>query len=244
MKLLKPTLLTTALPAALATTLAVTGALFSATAAADSGLPRAELERLLASAADYGVSHFQEIDVEDGRRLDVEGWSNTGSRANLTLDIASGNLLRQQYRDGTAPAWSLGSADIDAALDRAEAGGIRDITSLEVDRRGNIEIDGLAGNGRELELSFHRDQLQGGAGTGTNTGTGTPTNNANQHPTLKRSELAAALNSAQQAGIARIGEVDVNRRTIEIDGVDRGGHPLEVRLARDSYQVLAVELGD
>lgn len=140
-------------------TLTLTGAM-ATTALADDGATRADIDRMLKSAQDYGFTHFDEFGVDDGDQFEVEGWGEDGSRLDVDMSMSDGSVLREQKRQSEVPDWSLSSDEVSKALDGAQEAGLEHIGSLDVDRMGQIEIEGYDAQFQELELRMNRETFE------------------------------------------------------------------------------------
>jgi|GEM_PF-2330190 len=146
-------------------TLALSGALLvplATTAMADESSPRDRFDSMTQAASDYGFDRFNELSIDDGNRFEAEGWHNDGTRLDVDLSLDDGSVLREQ-RNATqsqAPEWSLSAEDVGKALDSAQASGIVQISSIDADGYGHIEVEGYDDQHRELELNLARDSFE------------------------------------------------------------------------------------
>ena len=56
--------------------------------------------------------------------------------------------------------WGMEASQVQQAIDRGVAEGMVRFDELEVNSRGQIELDGYNANGREIELKFMLSDLQ------------------------------------------------------------------------------------
>ncbi|MBB3139584.1 PepSY domain-containing protein [Halomonas organivorans] len=123
------------------------------TAMADDGsLTQDDLLRLLDGAEAYGFSHYEEFDLDDGHRLELEGWRDDGWRLEVDMRTEDGNLLHEAQRQSQIPDWSLTGDQLRQALANAHRAGLQRFSTLDVDDGGTIEIEGRDADDREIEL--------------------------------------------------------------------------------------------
>ncbi|WP_136249043.1 hypothetical protein [Halomonas borealis] len=128
------------------------------TALADGGgLNQDDLLRLLDGADAYGFSHYAELDLDDGQRLELEGWRDDGWRLEVDMQTEDGTLLHETQRRDEIPDWSLTGDQLRQALANAQRAGLQRFSTLDVDEFEDIEIEGLDGNGREIELRLDHE---------------------------------------------------------------------------------------
>ncbi len=120
--------------------------------AADQGLTQDELSSLLDSAQQYGFTHFEEISVDDGNELELEGWREDGWKLEVDMNIASGDTIKEEQRQDQIPDWGLSFDEVNKALDSAMGEGLQRFESLEVESSGSIEIEGYNDQNQEIEI--------------------------------------------------------------------------------------------
>lgn len=129
----------------------------STMANADSSASRADIERLLQDAKSYGFTRFEELEVDDEDRFDVEGWREDGWHLDIDLSLNDSRILKEQQRKSETPHWSLSHDEVIQALDAAQQSELNEISSIEVDCTGRIEIEGYNSQHQEIELYIDRN---------------------------------------------------------------------------------------
>ncbi|MBY5929399.1 hypothetical protein KUV86_09790 [Halomonas sp. DP8Y7-3] len=137
--------------------LTLTGAFATSALADDRGISREELDRLLTSTGEYGFASYDELGVDDGHRFEAEGWRDDGWRLDVDMSLDDASILREQQREGQLPEWSLSGDEVSQALDAAQQAGLELFGSLDVDRMGDIEIEGYDAQHQEIEIRLDRD---------------------------------------------------------------------------------------
>ena len=128
------------------------------TALADGGgLSQDDLMRLLDGADAYGFSHYAELDLDDDKRLELEGWRDDGWELEVDMRVEDGTLLHEAQARSQIPDWSLTGDQLRQALANAHRNGLQRFSTLDVDGVDDIEVEGLDGDGRELELTLDHD---------------------------------------------------------------------------------------
>jgi len=141
-------------------TLTLTGAMATTALADDGSVSREQLDTLLQSAGEYGFTHFDEFGVDDGNRFEVEGWRDDGWQLDIDMQLSGGSVIREEQRKSEIPDWSLSGDDVTRALDSAQASGLQQFGSFDVDRTGDIEIEGYDDQQREVEVRMTRDTFE------------------------------------------------------------------------------------
>lgn len=127
--------------------------------------------------------------------------------------------------------------DIDSLLRSAEEYGFSQFEEFSVDDDGQFEVEGWRDDGWQLDVdmaindsSILREQQR-----------------RSETPdwSLSADDIDRALDSAQQAGIEHIASLDVDPMgRVEVEGYDERFRELEVRLNRETFEVLGVEHDD
>ncbi len=131
---------------------AFSGGLSSLALADDGSVTFAELDSLLASAGQHGLTAFEEIAVENGGRIEMEGWRDDGWQLDVELLQSDGSLTREAQQRSDIPDWSLAGSDVEQALSVAQRSGLQRFESLDVDKSGHLDIEGYDNQHREIEL--------------------------------------------------------------------------------------------
>ncbi|TVP52595.1 MAG: PepSY domain-containing protein [Halomonas sp.] len=118
------------------------------------------IDDILAHAADYGFSHYEEIKVKSRGRAEVEGWLDDEWYADVEFAIDDGETLKEERKRLVSGAWGMSEEDVRQALNVAQAEGMAEFEEIEIDKSGMIDIEGRDENGRELEISLRQGSDQ------------------------------------------------------------------------------------
>ncbi|MCH8543923.1 MAG: PepSY domain-containing protein [Alcanivorax sp.] len=135
----------------------------------------------------------------------------------------------------TARADTLPVATFKSMIAHADDYGFSHYTEIEVEDDGAIEVEGWISEGWQAKVDFAAD--------------GTPVREERQQKNdgprgITLDQLHAAIDTATNEGMARIEQVDVDRRNvIEVEGKDAEGQDLEIRINADTGEVTGVERG-
>lgn len=138
---------------------AFSGGLATTALADDGGLAHSELDSLLERASQYGFSHYEEISLDDGTRLELEGWRDDGWQLDVDMLIEDGSLVHEEQRKSQIPDWSLTADEVNQALANARDAGLQRFEQLDVDEDGHLEIEGHDAQNREIELRLNSADL-------------------------------------------------------------------------------------
>ncbi|PRY68240.1 PepSY domain-containing protein [Halomonas ventosae] len=127
--------------------------------AADDHLATERLDEVLAQAGDFGFQTYEEIEVKNRDRVEVEGWLDDEWQAEVRFDLASGESLKEERKRRDDGAWGLSEAEVRDAMALAVAEGMTEFEELQVDRDGRVEIEGVDADGRELEVRSRGGEL-------------------------------------------------------------------------------------
>lgn len=119
---------------------------------ADESLPVERFDEVLQHAEQYGFIMLDEIEIDDGGRVEIEGWLEDQWRAEVTLSLEDGQTLREDRRRLERDAWGMSFDEARKALAAASDEGLVELESLDVDVSGRIEIEGRDADGREIEV--------------------------------------------------------------------------------------------
>lgn len=131
---------------------AFSGGLSSVALADDGSVSFAELDSLLASAGQHGFTAYEEIAVEDGGRIEMEGWRDDGWQLDVEMLLSDGSLTREAQQRSDIPQWNLAGSDVEQALNVARQSGLQRFESLDVDESGHLDIEGYDNQHREIDL--------------------------------------------------------------------------------------------
>ena len=125
-----------------------TSALLLAAAAgsvqADDALAMDRIDDVLNHANDYGFSHYEEISIESSNRVEVEGWLDEEWYADVDFSLDNGETLQEQRERQITGAWGMSEDDIRQALDVASQEGMVEFESLDINKNGIIDVEGLS----------------------------------------------------------------------------------------------------
>lgn len=152
----------------------------------------------------------------------------------LTLGLATLTLT------GAMAAMADGGAsraEINEMLQKSEEYGITSFDDFSVDDGNEFEVEGWKADGTRLDIdlsmtdgSVLREQQR-----------------QSEVPvwSLSGADVAKALDAAQKAGIEHIAGLDVDRMgSIEVEGYDNQFQEIELRMKRDTFEVLNVRHDD
>lgn len=128
------------------------GAGAAQTVYADESLSVERFDEVLQHAEQYGFVMLNEIEVDDGRSVEIEGWLEDQWRAEVTLSMEDGQSLREDRRRLEKEAWGMSFDEARKAIAAAGSEGLVELESLDVDASGRIEIEGHDADGREIEV--------------------------------------------------------------------------------------------
>ncbi|MHA3027029.1 hypothetical protein [Chromohalobacter israelensis] len=137
----------------------LSGGLSTAVMADDGSLSPGELESLLATAGEHGVTHYDDVAIDDGNRLEVEGWRDDGWQLDLDMLIRDGSLVHEKRHKDTTPDWSLNGEELRQALDNARDAGMQRFAELDVDEQGHVDIEGYDAQNEEIDIRLERNGL-------------------------------------------------------------------------------------
>lgn len=114
--------------------------------------------RLNSILNDNGFTHVTEIEWESSDRIEIEGFTDDGWF--VEQRFSSNNEIERDEREKlVTPAWGLEPAQVQNILERGIAEGMVRFDELEVNSRGQIELEGYNNNGREIEIKLMLSEL-------------------------------------------------------------------------------------
>ena len=122
-----------------------------------------EAKRAVQIGADYGITHFHSIELDDDygiadSRIEIEGWVD--SEWYVELDVnADGSIQKEQRRKRTDGPWGLSAQQALSYIDASVNEGMQQIEEISADARGDIEVEGSNTSGQELEIDFRTDSM-------------------------------------------------------------------------------------
>jgi hypothetical protein len=138
---------------------ALSGGLATTAMADDGSLSDSQLDRLLEHASQYGFTQYEEISLDDGERVEIEGWRDDGWRLEVDMLATSGELVHEEQRKSQIPDWSLSGDELRQALASAREAGLQRFGQLDVDDNGHLEIEGYDTQDREVEIRMNRNDF-------------------------------------------------------------------------------------
>ncbi|MCG7601273.1 PepSY domain-containing protein [Halomonas sp. McH1-25] len=138
---------------------ALSGGLATTVMADDGTLSDSQLDRILERASQYGFAQYEEISLDDGERVEIEGWRDDGWHLDVDMLATSGELVHEEQRKSQIPGWSLSGDELRQALASAREAGLQRFGQLDVDDNGHLEIEGYDTHNREVEIRMNRNDF-------------------------------------------------------------------------------------
>ncbi len=133
----------------------LTSIVLTATLAAPLALAEVDIDKVddaLKTAEQYGFSHYTEIEFEEGGKVEVEGWIDDSTDAEV--DFAADGTVSSEDKEAREGGPKGVSADtIRYAVETARTKGVTSIESISSEQAGEVEIEGKAGDGKAVELN-------------------------------------------------------------------------------------------
>lgn len=107
---------------------------------------------------DYGFTHVTEVDWKSNDRVEVEGFARDNMRSEVTFN-ADGRVHEEEHERYTRDAWGLDLSQLQAAIDAGKDSGIRRFDEIDVNSRGEVDVEGYDENGRDVEIRLQLDDL-------------------------------------------------------------------------------------
>ncbi|MFI0473680.1 PepSY domain-containing protein [Halomonas sp. HMF6819] len=130
--------------------------LVATTAAQADRLPLERLDEVLNYTANYGFTHLEELSVDDGRRIEAEGWLDEEWFADVEFSLDSGESLSEERERLVSGAWGMSEDDIRQAFEMARQEGMTAFEEIDISRSGIIDIEGESDDGRDIEISVRQ----------------------------------------------------------------------------------------
>ncbi|WP_421621220.1 hypothetical protein [Alkalilimnicola ehrlichii] len=130
---------------------AVTTLLLAGAAQADY-LPADRIDEILRHGSEIGFSHYEEIEAKSRSRVELEGWLDNETYAEVVLSLADGTILQEERKRLITGAWGMSDQDVRQAFDLAIAEGMVEFEEIDIDKQGMIEVEGRDSRGRDLEV--------------------------------------------------------------------------------------------
>nr|WP_228632961.1 PepSY domain-containing protein [Halomonas sp.] len=135
-------------------------AMFAAGSAQADYLPIDRIDDVLNTAASYGFTHYEEIEIKSRERAEVEGWLDDEWYADVEFALDSGETVKEERKRLITGAWGMSEEDVRQALAVAQAEGMTDFEQIDIDKSGMIEVEGRDQDGRELEIKLRQGSDQ------------------------------------------------------------------------------------
>ena len=119
-----------------------------------------DAERALQAANDYGISRFHSIEFDDDDHdpIEVEGWLDSDWFVELDMST-DGTIAREQRRQTRGEPAGLTADEVRGYLQAAREQGMQHVEEINVNSRGDVEVEGEDQNGRDLEVEFRGGDL-------------------------------------------------------------------------------------
>ncbi|GAA3954161.1 PepSY domain-containing protein [Allohahella marinimesophila] len=132
-------------------TVALTTAILAPMAQAEIEIDR--IEDALKAAEDYGFKHYTEIEFEDSGNIEIEGWVDDSTEAEVDLS-AEGKVSNEDRKNSDGGPTGATIEDIRQAIDTAKAQGMTKVEDITSEKAGEVEIEGEKSDGEDLELNL------------------------------------------------------------------------------------------
>ncbi|MFA9460426.1 hypothetical protein [Thiohalorhabdus methylotrophus] len=135
----------------------ITGLAFAAALSLPAGAHAAgsmeDLDRNLASAQEYGITQFTELDFEDNGAVEVEGWLDDQWHAEVRIENSGevGHEEREKRVDGP---WGMTAEQVRQLAEKATQKGVTKLEEIQMTPNGYVEVEGDDDRGEELDLRF------------------------------------------------------------------------------------------
>ncbi|MGX5913992.1 hypothetical protein ACR0ST_04605 [Aliidiomarina sp. Khilg15.8] len=135
----------------------VSGLVLSAGALADDHRKHKEqdVSKLL---NEYGFTHIIELEWKSDGNIEAEGFSDDQTMVEVTWD-KDGKVKEEEKERGRAGAWGLTPEQLKTAMKHGKSEGIMRFEEIDVNRRGNISMEGYGKDDNEIEISFTVNDL-------------------------------------------------------------------------------------
>ncbi|MFG6665672.1 PepSY domain-containing protein [Halomonas sp. HNIBRBA4712] len=118
------------------------------------------LDDVLGFTADYGFTHIEELSVDGGNRIEVEGWLDEEWYADVEFSLDSGETLSEERERLVSGAWGMSEEDIRQAFERARQEGMVDFEEIDINRSGIIDLEGRDESGRDIDVSVRQGSYE------------------------------------------------------------------------------------
>jgi|AntDeeMetagen681_2_1112603.scaffolds.fasta_scaffold00046_11 hypothetical protein len=117
-----------------------------------------DVNRIVKAASEYGISHFNELETEDGRMTEVEGWLDDEWHVEVAISDA-GEIGREKREKRIDGAWGMSADQVRQYAEAAFGEGLTRIEEISVDTSGHVEVEGYDDSSKKEEegeeLSVH-----------------------------------------------------------------------------------------
>ena len=122
-----------------------------------------DAKRAIQIGSDYGISHFHSIELEDDRdddgSMEIEGWVD--KEWYVEIDVNSdGSIRKEERRKRVDGPWGLSAAEAADYIDASVKQGMSRIEEIQINTRGDIEVEGDNAEGQELEIDYRSGSME------------------------------------------------------------------------------------
>ncbi|MDO6442967.1 hypothetical protein [Marinobacter sp. 2_MG-2023] len=122
-----------------------------------------DAKRAVQIGSDYGISHFHSIELEDDRdddgSMEIEGWVD--NEWFVEIDVNNdGSIKKEERRKRADGPWGLSAAEVADYIDASVKQGMSRIEEIQINSRGEIEVEGDNADGQELEIDYRSGNME------------------------------------------------------------------------------------
>ncbi|MEX0739290.1 MAG: hypothetical protein WD071_08105 [Pseudohongiella sp.] len=126
--------------------------LMTLSALAYAGAPDNYVEQSVTLAEEYGITHFYELEFDDGNRADIEGWVDDEWFVEIGL---RGDQIAQEERERRIDGpWGMTAGELRGYVQAAITEGMVSIEEIAINNQGIVEVEGEDANGRDIDVYF------------------------------------------------------------------------------------------
>ena len=122
--------------------------------------PLDTIDEILAYTSEYGLTHYEEIEIKSSNRAVVEGWLDGEWFADVEFSLDNGAPLKEERKRLITGPWGMSEDDIRQAINNASQEGMLEFEEIEISKTGMIDIDGRDQNGHELDIKVQQGSSQ------------------------------------------------------------------------------------
>ncbi|MDO6822819.1 hypothetical protein [Marinobacter sp. 1_MG-2023] len=122
-----------------------------------------DAKRAVQIGSDYGISHFHSIELEDDRdddgSMEIEGWVD--NEWFVEIDVNNdGSIKKEERRKRADGPWGLSAAEVADYIDASVKQGMSRVEEIQINSRGEIEVEGDNADGQELEIDYRSGNME------------------------------------------------------------------------------------